>query len=80
IFISYNAFTDFSPQLTTRNFGNKIDVKAEQFVKNNLNHDINYVIGDSHSYNQMSLSVGALFESKPYVFLKFNDNNIPYDQ
>ncbi|KFJ39587.1 dolichyl-phosphate-mannose-mannosyltransferase family protein [Francisella tularensis] len=80
IFISYNAFTYFSPQLTTRNFGNKIAVKAEQFVKNNLNHDINYVIGDSPSYNQMSLSVGALLESKPYVFLKFNDHNIPYDQ
>ncbi|MDE4967717.1 hypothetical protein NAI41_10230, partial [Francisella tularensis subsp. holarctica] len=60
IFFSYNAFTYFSPQLTTRNIGNKIAVKAEQFVKNNLNHDINYVIVDSPSYNQMALSVGAL--------------------
>ncbi|APD50338.1 glycosyltransferase family 39 protein [Francisella hispaniensis] len=80
VFITYNAFTYFSPQLTTRNFGNKIAVKAEQFVKNNLNHDINYVIGDSPNYNQMSLSVGALLKSKPYVFLKFNDHNIPYNQ
>ncbi|MDE5007063.1 hypothetical protein NAI48_10450, partial [Francisella tularensis subsp. holarctica] len=30
IFISYNAFTYFSPQLTTGNGGNKIAVKAEQ--------------------------------------------------
>lgn len=80
VFITYNAFTYFSPQLTTRNFGNKIAVKAEQFVKNNLNHDIDYVIGDSPAYNQMSLSVGALLKSKPYVFLEFNDHNIPYNQ
>ncbi|MDE4947078.1 hypothetical protein NAI56_10915, partial [Francisella tularensis subsp. holarctica] len=32
IFISYNAFTYFSPQLTTRHIGNKIAVKAEQLV------------------------------------------------
>lgn len=77
IFTTYNIFTYFSPALTTRNYGNKIALKAEDFIRNDLHHDIYYVVGGSPKYNQMSLSVGALLKSKPYVFVRFDDFKIP---